>query len=80
MRRNSIPLKSVPVGKKVIVSELRSDGSALKRMFDLGLIVGTEIEPLYESPSGGTRAYLIRGAVIALRADLSGKIMVDYKY
>jgi ferrous iron transport protein A len=45
-------------------------------MLDLGIIDGTEIEPLYKSPSGNPIAYLIRGAVIALRSDVSCGIMV----
>jgi ferrous iron transport protein A len=31
---------------------------------------------LYKSPSGNPVAYLIRGAVIALRSDVSEKIIV----
>jgi ferrous iron transport protein A len=46
-------------------------------MLDLGLIQGTEIEPLYKSPSGNPIAYQIRGAVIALRSDVSDKILVS---
>ena len=45
-------------------------------MLDLGVVGGTEIEPLYKSPSGNPVAYRIRGAVIALRSDVSDKILV----
>ncbi|MGI5985314.1 MAG: ferrous iron transport protein A [Clostridiales bacterium] len=77
MNNTVIPLSKAPIGKKVIVSGLTSDGASRRRMLDLGIIAGTEIEPLYKSPSGNTTAYMIRGAVIALRADLSYKIMVS---
>jgi ferrous iron transport protein A len=56
---------------------LTSDGSTRRRMLDLGIIDGTEIEALYKSPSGNPVAYLIRGAVIALRSDVSEKIIVS---
>jgi ferrous iron transport protein A len=46
-------------------------------MLDLGIINGTEIEPLYKSPAGNPVAYLIRGAVIALRNDVSDGILVS---
>ncbi len=77
MNNNQIPLSQLPMGKKARVAALTSDGSARRRMLDLGIIDGTEIEPLYKSPSGNPVAYLIRGAVIALRSDVSEKIIVS---
>lgn len=65
------------MGKKAYVSGLKSDGAIRRRMLDLGIIDGTEIEPLYKSPSGNPVAYLIRGAVIALRNDVSDGILVS---
>ena len=38
-----------------------------KRLMDIGLIPGTAVECVGESPLGDPRAYLIRGAVIAIR-------------
>lgn len=76
MNQHEIPLNQLPVGAKASVTSLLSDGAARRRILDLGVIGGTEIEPLYQSPSGNPVAYLIRGAVIALRNDVSSKIMV----
>jgi len=72
-----ISLNQLPLGKRATVTTLTSDGTTRRRMLDLGVVDGTEIEPLYVSPSGNPVAYLIRGAVIALRADVSEKIMVS---
>ena len=72
-----IPLNKLPIGKKAVVTALTSDGVHRRRMLDFGIINGTEIEPLYKNPSGNPVAYLIRGAVIALRTDVSEKIMVS---
>ena len=77
MDHSEIPLSSLPVGQKAKVTDLISDGSTRRRMLDLGVIRDTEIEPLYRSPSGNPVAYLIRGAVVALRNDVSGMIMVS---
>ncbi|MFU0831769.1 MAG: FeoA domain-containing protein [Oscillospiraceae bacterium] len=77
MDRNQIPLTQLPIGAKASVTELLSDGSTRRRMQDLGVINGTQIQSLYKSPSGNPVAYLIRGAVIALRSDVSAKIMVN---
>ncbi len=42
-----------------------------RRFSDIGMICGTEVECVGKSPSGDPSAYLIRGAVIAIRsADL----------
>ncbi len=77
MNIDQIPLNRLPVGKKARVSQLISDGASRRRLLDLGIIDGTEIEPLYKSPSGNPVAYLIRGAVIALRTDVSDRILVS---
>lgn len=77
MNNNELSLDQLPIGKTAKVTSLASDGSTRRRMLDFGIISGTEIEPLYRSPSGNPVAYLIRGAVIALRADVSSKIMVS---
>jgi len=77
MNSNHISLNQLPMGKKANVAAITSDCAARRRMLDLGVIDGTEIEPLYKSPSGNPVAYLIRGAVIALRSDVSEKIMVS---
>jgi ferrous iron transport protein A len=77
MGTTQISLNKLPIGRKANVSGLTSDGATRRRMLDLGVIDGTEIVPLYKSPSGNPVAYLIRGAVIALRSDVSEKIMVS---
>lgn len=77
MNNKQIPLNQLPIGKKANVTALTSEGTIRRRMLDLGLIDGTEIEPLYKSPSGNLVAYLIRGAVIALRSDVSERILVS---
>ncbi|MDD4335051.1 MAG: FeoA family protein [Desulfotomaculaceae bacterium] len=77
MNSNQITLNQLPIGKKAIVASLTSAGITRRRILDLGIIDGTEIEPLYKSPSGNPVAYLIRGAVIALRSDVSDRIIVS---
>lgn len=76
MNNTEIPLNQLPIGKTAKVTSLASDGTDRRRMLDLGVISGTKIESLYKSPSGNPAAYRIRGAVIALRSDVSGKILV----
>ncbi len=77
MNSNRITLNQLPIGKKAIVAALKSTGITRRRILDLGIINGTEIKPLFKSPSGDPVAFLIRGAVIALRSDVSERIMVS---
>ena len=77
MNSYDIPLSTLPLGKKCKVKNLISEGLIRRRMLDLGLIDGTEVESLQKSPSGDSVAYLIRGAVIALRSEVASMILVE---
>ena len=63
-----LTLDRLCVGKSGRVCSLKADGSMRRRMIDLGLVDGTLIECVGRSPSGDPSAYLIRGAVIAIRS------------
>ena len=60
-------LLSLPVGGECAVRALSPEGSMRRRLLDLGLTPGAAVRCLFAAPSGNPRAYLIRGAVIALR-------------
>lgn len=72
-----IPLHHLAPGTFGKVKHLNTEGTARRRMLDLGLISGTKVEALRKSPSGDPIAYEIRGAVIALRSEEASKIMVE---
>ncbi|WP_330597039.1 FeoA family protein [Wansuia hejianensis] len=74
---NAIPLNQLPIGERCRVVNLEAKGVIRRRLLDLGLIYGTEVEALKQSPSGDPVAYFIRGAVIALRSDTSSTILVE---
>lgn len=61
-------LSDIHPGEKATVSALRTEGSMRRRLLDIGLIENTDVECLGRSPAGDPSAYLIRGAVIAIRA------------
>ncbi len=60
-------LGDISPGERAIISTLNTTGSMRRRFLDIGLVEGTEIECLGKSPGGDPSAYLIRGAVIAIR-------------
>lgn len=78
---NPVPeltLNRIRQGEKARVKALSSTGSMRRRLLDIGLVEGTWVECLQRSPAGDPVAYLIRGAVIALRAADSSHILVEY--
>ncbi len=70
-------LSNVKPGQKARVTSLCAKGAIRRRLLDIGLIENTEIECLGVSPCGDPAAFLIRGAVIALRREDSKNILVS---
>ncbi len=70
-------LNNMREGASAKVKALLNEGSMRRRLQDIGLIEGTSVLCLQRSPSGDPIAYLIRGAVIALREEDSSKILVE---
>ena len=61
-------LSDLAPGQRGTVRALGATGAMRRRMLEIGLAPGTEVECLGRSPAGDPSAYLIRGAVIAIRA------------
>lgn len=76
MSADTRTLAELPIGEKGCVASLTSVGNSRQRMLDLGLVPGTIIEAVLQSPSGGVTAYLIRGALIAIRREDAIKIVI----
>jgi DtxR family Mn-dependent transcriptional regulator len=52
-------------------------GTQRRRLLDLGVVRGTEITAEMRSAGGDPTAYRIRGALIALRREQAGRILVE---
>ena len=65
------------MGSKCVIRKINLEGSIKRRLLDMGLIEGTKIENVLESPTGDPKAYLIRGAVVALREEDTKNILVE---
>ena len=59
------------------VVRLDTKGDLRRRFMDIGLVEGTPVECLRKSPAGDPKAYLIRGAVIAIRKEDAATVMVE---
>ena len=70
-------LNDIQPGQKAVVRELKADGSIHRRLLDIGLVRGTKVECVGKSPGGDPGAFLISGAVIAIRSADCGNILVQ---
>ena len=55
-------------GQSAFVARVEAEPALRRRLMDIGLIPGTRVRCCGRSPAGDPAAYLIRGAVVALRA------------
>jgi DtxR family Mn-dependent transcriptional regulator len=71
-------LSQLRLGEKAEVLEISSAvrGSERRRLLDLGLLPGTVVTAELASPQGDPKAYRIRDALIALRAEQTERISV----
>lgn len=60
-------LNDLEVGESGVVAGVGGESAMRRRLFDLGLVPGTTVTCTAVSPAGDPAAYLIRGAVIAIR-------------
>lgn len=70
-------LCNLKIGQTARVKDLRSTGSMRRRLQDIGLIEGTSVVCVQKSPAGDPTAFLIRGAVIALRNEDSQNVIIS---
>ncbi len=69
----ALRLSTLREGESAYVTEVSAGPAMDRRLTDLGLVRGTRVTCVLRSPAGDPCAYLIRGALIALRrADADG--------
>lgn len=74
---NLITLNEMKPGETATVKENKSCGSIRRRLMDIGLVENATVECVGRSPLGDPSAYLIMGAVIAIRSADGAQIMVE---
>jgi len=73
---NFSSLADLTVGTKCKISSIELDGLLRRRVLDLGMIPGTQVECIRRSPAGDPIAFRVRNTTIALRSDDAGLIKV----
>lgn len=69
-------LSQLELGSKAIINKILTTGDMRRRFLDIGLIENTEVECVGISPQGDPKAFLIRGAVIAIRDKDSKELLI----
>ena len=69
-------LNGIDVGEYAEIAELLTKGNMRRRLLDIGLTPDTRVECVGKSPAGDPKAFLIRGAVIAIRKEDCDEILI----
>ncbi len=72
-----LPLSYIKPGEQAHVVWLASEAHMKQRLLDLGFAPDESLSCVLKSPRGGMGAYLVRGAVIALRQENANEIFVE---
>lgn len=75
--QQTIRLSDLRPGQRGVVRALHSTGAMRRRLLDIGLVEDTGVECLGRSPGGDPAAFLIRGAVIAIRDRDGNNVLLD---
>ena len=73
---NKIPLNKINLNENYLIEDILLDENTKQRIYDLGLIENTIIKAVYKSPFNDPVAYLVRGAIIAIRKKDADNIIV----
>lgn len=79
MNCNIISLNELNLKERGVIKEITCDDNIKRRLLDLGLIEGTNIELVLVSPFKDPKAYEVRGTTIALREEDAKKIYISKK-
>ena len=70
-------LSGLRPGERGTVAEVTGGGAMARRLADLGLLPGAAVFCTALAPAGDPAAYLIRGAVVALRRRDGARVLLE---
>ena len=76
---NNLSLKDILIDEDAYVWKIITDNDIKRRLLDIGLSKDTKVTPIFNSVSGGIRAYRIRNSLIAIRDVDATNILVRKK-
>jgi len=79
MNKGACTLADLRVGERATVTAFDTEDGVRHRLWDMGMVEGTEVECVFHSPSGDPTAYFVRGTVVALRRTDAHTVTVTRK-
>ncbi|MEZ4635643.1 MAG: FeoA family protein [Caldilineaceae bacterium] len=73
----SVTLDQIAPGERATVSRLTGTGALRRRLMDMGILPGVEIEVLRAAPMGDPLEYKLRGYHLSLRRSEAQQIEVS---
>ncbi|KNF07231.1 Fe2+ transport system protein A [Gottschalkia purinilytica] len=70
-------LDKMPLGAKVKVKEISKDAHVKRRLMDMGVVPGVQVEIKGKAPLGDPIEILIRGYKLTLRKNEASNIIVE---
>lgn len=70
-------LDEMPLGSKAKVKQISRDASVRRRLMDMGVVPGVEIEIKGKAPLGDPIEILLRGYKLTLRKNEAANIIVE---
>ncbi|MDO4564119.1 MAG: FeoA family protein [Clostridia bacterium] len=72
-------LRELSIGGDAIIVKVCAKGGLFSRLSELGMTKGSPVCCLFCAPGGNPRAYLVCGAVIAIRNADAEKVWIETK-
>ncbi len=72
-----VPLSELKPKERGTIVKVGGDGPVRRRILDMGVVPGTEVEVVRVAPLGDPVALLIRGYHLSLRKEEARKILVE---
>ena len=74
--QNIKSLNTADINERCIIKYIECAEKEKLRLYDLGFVPFSSVVPLYTSFLSGTRAYLVKGSIIALRREYGEAIKI----
>lgn len=72
-----LSLADLTVGRTGTISSVELNGILRRRILDLGMLPGTQVQCIRRSPAGDPIAFRVRNTTIALRSDDASLIKIS---
>ena len=73
----NMKLNELKLQEKAKIKEIYCTNNIKRRLLDLGMVKGTQITPVFISPSGDPKAFEVRGTLIAIREEDTSLIEIE---